>query len=540
VTAFLFVVSGLLASPTAQAHAHHHHHHTDSAPAARRGRRQAALISARRVRLHERRQEALASRERARSRPAVTAENEEEGAQESGPVGRYLSPERAAELAARPGIEEDVERGGVPPFYDPTDLKRPPILSAPTAVLVDADTGQLLWSKNPDERHFPASTTKILTALLFVEHTRPTDIVTCTDPNITQIEESSLHIKPSETFTAQDLLYGTLLRSANDGAVVMAEHVAGSVPKFADMMNAKARELGATESHFVTPNGLPDPDHYTTARDLARIACAAMQNPRFADAVGTPERTIQRSIVVRDEHIVAKAKPMFYDRFPGADGVKTGYTRAAGHCFVGSATRDGRRLLSVVLGARSSATHDTIPLLSWGFARYTAVFVARRGQIAGEVPVAAGAMSQVPAMAAADLHASLDRLAGAAPNVAPEVLPDPGLTAPIRRGQEVGKLVEKIDGKAVCTVPLLAATDVPRSMVAAALTGGGRFGHGMSETWAAIACGAGLLLLVGFRYATTAGGARSGTAAGARAATKGARRRRDRVAASRRGDYRGR
>lgn len=433
-----------------------------------------------------------------------------------------------------------VTMGKVKPFYDPTDLSKAPILNAPSAVLMDADTGQILWSKNPDERRFPASTTKILTSLLFIEHTHPTDVVTCLDPGVTKIEESSLHIRPWEKFSAQDLLYGTLLRSANDGAVVMAEYVAGSVPKFADMMNAKARELGATESHFVTPNGLPDPDHYTTAHDLALIARAAMQNPRFEDAVGTPERLIQRSILTRESRIVAKAKSLFYDKFAGADGVKTGYTRAAGHCFVGSATRNGRRLLAVVLGAKNSAINDTIPVLSWGFQRFPATALAQRGQIEGEVPVAFGARGTVLTVAGANLHASTDSLAPAEA-VTMEVEPMPNLQAPILRGQEVGKLVAKVGASTVGEVPLLADGDDPRSPLGVVMTGNHLFGRGGGIL--ASLCGAALTVLIGFRYGPAAlrfATASSGIAATAAAPAKGARRRRNRVAATRRGDYRSR
>ena len=299
----------------------------------------------------------------------------------------------------------------MPGFYDAQDLSKPPVLSAPSAILMDADTGQVLWEKNADEKHYPASTTKIMTALLFIEHSKPTDIVTCLDPKIGQIEESSLHIKPWEKFTAQDLLYGFILRSANDGAVVIAQHVSGTVPKFADLMNARALELGAKNTHFVTPNGLHDPQHYTTARDMALIARAALKNERFADAVRLPERMISRSILKTDVRIASKAKKQFYDKFPGADGVKTGYTRKSLHCFVGSATRDGRRLLSVVLGARNSAISDTTPLLSWGFKRFGTSFVARKNEPVVAVSIRGGDSPTVPTIAAQDLHASFDTLA---------------------------------------------------------------------------------------------------------------------------------
>ncbi|MES2464478.1 MAG: D-alanyl-D-alanine carboxypeptidase family protein, partial [Armatimonadota bacterium] len=415
-------------------------------------------------------------------------------------------------------------------------LSKFPVISAPSSILIDADTGQVLWEKNADMRRYPASTTKILTGLLLAENSKPEDIITCTDKNITKIEPSSLHIKPWEKFTSKNLLYGFMLRSGNDGAVVIAEHLSGTVEKFADRMNARARELGATSSNFVNPNGLPDSKHYTTARDLAIIARGALENPRFADAVRTPQRRISRSIVAQDSLITAKAKRMYYDKFPGADGVKTGYTRAAGHCFVGSATRDGRRLLSVVLGAGDSAIGDTIPILSWGFKRFPAVVIARKGQPAGEVPVPFSATGKVQAIADGDLHATTDALH---PNggLVTQIEPLPGLHAPVVRGQEVGTLVAKVDGRMIGSVPLLADQAVERSALGTVVTAGGILDHGKSSLLgklAAFICGTLLLILVAFRYGT----AILRSAAAAAAPAKNNRRRRNRLASSRRGDYR--
>ena len=189
-----------------------------------------------------------------------------------------------------------MKAGKLPGYYTKADLSKPPVLSAPSALLMEYDTGEVLYASGADIKRYPASTTKILTGLLFAENTKPDDIVTCNDPSVVNIEPSSLRIKPGERFRAEQLLYGFLLRSANDGAVVIAEHVAGSVASFSTKMNARAAELGAVNSHFVNPHGLHNPEHYTTARDLALIARAALQNPRFTDAVGTPKRTISRSI----------------------------------------------------------------------------------------------------------------------------------------------------------------------------------------------------------------------------------------------------
>ncbi len=410
-----------------------------------------------------------------------------------------------------------VAAGKMPAYFNPKDLSKVPVISGPSAILIDADTGQVLWEKNADVRRAPASTTKIMTGLLLVERTQPTDIITCMDPNITRIEESSLHIKPWEKFTSKDLMYGLMLRSANDGAVVIAQHLAGSVPAFAQMMNERARQCGATNTNFVNPNGLPSKEHYTTARDLSLIAREALKNPRFEDAVGTPKRVIVRSKLQSDTVITAKVKRYFYDKFPGADGVKTGYTRAARHCFVGSATRDGRRLLTVVLGAADSASGDTIPMMSWGFKRFPQVILARKNQLAGNMPAPAAQNGAISVVAADTLHATTDSLRPEKFQFAPELKPLPNLTLPVKKGQEVGTIAVLVNGAPVSEVKLLAAEDTeaaPLPVAAVRHTGGWLLG-GMAS-----AGGLGILLIA-WRYAT--------------ASAKSARRRRNRLTAARRG-----
>ena len=253
--------------------------------------------------------------------------------------------------------------------YNPQDLKQYPRTVSKSVAVFDAATGQLLWQMNGSKRCYPASTTKILTGLLFAEATPAEAIVRCTNKQIASVGESSLNIKFNESFVAEDLLRGFLLKSANDAGVVIAEHVDGSTSKFAIRMNERAAKAGATQSHFVNPHGLHHPDHYTTAIDLGRIAIDALKNPRFAKMVEKPSAIIHSSARPAIK-VTSRAKSLYYDRFMGADGIKTGYTRPAGNCFVASATRDGRRLISVVMGAPESACKETIPILSWAFRRF--------------------------------------------------------------------------------------------------------------------------------------------------------------------------
>ena len=291
--------------------------------------------------------------------------------------------------------EDMVKRGRMAAYFDANNLALPPVVGGVSAILMDADNRQILWEQNADARREPASTTKILTALLFVEATKPQEIITCNDPSLEKLDESLMHIPAGEKFTADNLLNGVMVRSANDGAVLMAERVAGTVPKFAEKMNARAKQLGAFNSQFVTPNGLHDPRHYSTARDIALIACAALKNPRFAEAVRLPERIIQRSIRKNNVLFIAKSASKFHQLMPEADGVKSGYTRQAGHCFVGSATREGRRLLVVVLGSPNAVT-DSVAVLNWGFARFPVTFFARKGEVVARIACAMANRKRFP------------------------------------------------------------------------------------------------------------------------------------------------
>lgn len=257
-----------------------------------------------------------------------------------------------------------------PPLPDPAAL------SAKSAVIMDAVSGKLLWSKNPDASRYPASTTKIMTALLMIERCLPDDVVTAPQ-DIEKIGEASLHLKPSEKLSVRELVWGLLLRSANDGCVAAAVHCAGSVEAFCDLMNQRAKQIGCTGTHFVNPNGLNDPAHVTTAKDLALIAREAMGYSEFREIVRTRRHTIIRSINQADKLLVSKNKFLQLD--PTADGIKTGFTRPAGQCFVGSASRGGNRFITVVLGSEDWLG-DTAKLTNWGFN----TFEVRRTTQAGE------------------------------------------------------------------------------------------------------------------------------------------------------------
>jgi len=236
-------------------------------------------------------------------------------------------------------------------------------LAAQSAALVDSYSGEFLYTKNPDAKQYPASSTKILTALIVIEAGNLDQIVTVA-PEDTKVEPSSLDLKPGQQFTRRQLLFGMLLKSANDVAMCLARDNAGSVPAFAEKMNLRAAELGATSSHFVNPHGLHDPDHYTTAHDLVLIARAAMQQPLFRQIVSTIYYTWR---IPNGQVEELRNHNRLLRHFAGCNGLKTGYTRLAQQVLVSSALRGGHEVISVVLHTdKPGIWVDSKTLLTYG------------------------------------------------------------------------------------------------------------------------------------------------------------------------------
>ena len=250
----------------------------------------------------------------------------------------------------------------LPPAAKPTGEGEPNVV-AQSAAVIDSYTGEFLLLKNENALEYPASSTKILTALLVIEAGDLDKSVTV-DLSDTKVEPSNLELKPGEQYTRRQLLYGLLLKSANDVAMALARDNAGSVEAFAEKMNRRAEELGATNSHFANPHGLHEPDHYTTAHDLALIARAAMEQPFFRQVVSTiyytwksPKGTVYQ---LRNHNRLLR-------HFAGCNGLKTGYTRAAQQVLVSSALREGHEVISVVLHTdKPGIWEDSKALLTYG------------------------------------------------------------------------------------------------------------------------------------------------------------------------------
>jgi serine-type D-Ala-D-Ala carboxypeptidase (penicillin-binding protein 5/6) len=455
-----------------------------------------------------------------------------------------MAPVATPELDEEGMPIEDGEDAAPEKESAPRDPSAPLEVKAPSAILVDARTGTVLWERNARERRPIASTTKIMTATILLERTRPEEIVTASK-TACATQYANLHLRPGEKLTMRDLLYAIMLRSANDGCVAAAEHVAGSEAAFVRLMNEKARELGAVDTHFVTCNGLYHPDHYSTASDLARIAVYAVQNPQFNALCGTPARTISRSIATKD--VLLRNHNKLLHRYPGADGIKTGYVHQSGRCLVASASRPegGQpwRLIAVVLHSPNTYG-DCAALLDYGFSHFQPLLFARRGEQVGMALVQGGVPPEVPALAQADIFAVVPRgtydrrprtddrqdlgfavAVGGGRSAASRpsaVVPATerrvtlaSLKAPVRRDQPIGTLSGLVDGRVEAAGALIAGAAARPDWLSSA---GGFCGRGCAGVIALI------FIAWGPRYA--------------RALTKGPRRRRRRLpAGSRRPDY---
>lgn len=262
-----------------------------------------------------------------------------------------------------------------------------PKVVAETAVLMDLDNQNILYAKGIDEKRYPASTTKVLTALLAIENSTPDEQVTFTAEAVNSIEPGSTHIgiKPNEILTMEQSLYAILLASANEVSNGVAEHIAGTIPDFVDMMNERAASLGCTNTHFMNPSGLHHADHYTTARDLAVISCEAFKNELFRDIIKTTYFIEPKTNITDEERWLNNHHKMITDKallYEGCLGGKTGYTTDAGNTLITYAERNDLRLCCVVLADANLAYSysDTAAILDYGFANFEHVTLEKSGE----------------------------------------------------------------------------------------------------------------------------------------------------------------
>lgn len=314
-------------------------------------------------------------------------------------------------------------------------------ISAQKAIVLDGATGRVLFEKDADSRSLVASTTKIMTALVICEQCNVLDRMKIPKEAV-GIEGSSMYLKEGEVLTVQELLYGMMLHSGNDAAVALAIYCGGTVEGFAELMNDKARLLGLTGTHFQNPNGLDAPDHYSTARDLAVLAAYAMKNPIFAQTVSTKTVTVGQRSLRNHNKLLWQVE--------GADGVKTGYTKAAGRILVSSAVRQGRRLVAVTINDGDD-WRDHAALLGDGFSKYAVQTIVKPGETLGRIVVFGGVENGVEVCAEEGFSYALSE--DEKPRI---VLSPPEFAyAPVVEGQSAGFAYICIGDKAVGKIPMV-------------------------------------------------------------------------------------
>ena len=331
-------------------------------------------------------------------------------------------------------------------------MTKEPSIDAHSAIVMDMESGRVLFEKNAYIKRPMASTTKIMTAIVAIENGKLDDIVEVSE-RAASIWGSKIHLKKGQKISLKELLYGLMLRSGNDAAIAIAEHIGGSEEKFLEMMNNKAREIGALNTNFKTPHGLDAEGHYSTAYDLSIITRYALKNPLFSSIVSTRTAYVNGRSVNNTNEMLSIYK--------GADGVKTGFTGQAGRCLVASATRAGVRYISVVLNCstRAKRAMSSKMILDYAFNNYSRHNLAEKDEIVAEVNVVKGLKGRVSIKTCDSLVLPLTQseLSELQKNI---YLPDK-LRAPVSKGQIVGKIEYVSTGKILGSVFLETAEEDP-------------------------------------------------------------------------------
>lgn len=329
-----------------------------------------------------------------------------------------------------------------------------PEVTAKSAIVIEASTGKILFEKNAEERRYPASTTKIMTLIVALEHGNLNDTVTAS-ANATSTEGSSLWLTQGEQLKMLDMLYGIMLISGNDATVAVAEHISGSVQNFAKLMTEKAHAIGANNTSFTNSSGLPDPNHYTTAHDLARITAYGYKIPLFEQIVSTKTKTIPWPGKDHDRELYNENRMLWL--YDGANGVKTGYTEAAGRCLVSAAKRNGVQLIAVVLDSERM-WDDSIVLLDYGFKQVSSRVVYTEGDILKTVRVVNGKAGTVMLKINSSLVAPV--FTDNNDDFQTEIDAPSYIQAPIIAGQKLGVVKLKYKNTEIATADLVAGETV--------------------------------------------------------------------------------
>ena len=322
-----------------------------------------------------------------------------------------------------------------------------PTLTASGAILIEATTRRVLLAHHADAVLPMASTTKIMTALVALRYGRLSDVITVSSL-AHGTEGSSMYLDAGERQTLENLLYGLMLKSGNDAAVAIAQHIGGSAAGFVALMNRQAEEMGLEHTHFENPHGLPAEGHVTTARELAIIAAEAMTHPFFAEVVATRKKNVPWDGKPWDR-VMGNGNKLLQS-YEGANGIKTGYTKQAGRCLVAGAQRDGMQLIAVTLHC-GPMYEECAAMMTWGFENFAMRQAVSPGDVLGSVVVKTGLPTEINAVAAEALFVPLR------PDEVPELLTDlpASLQAPVNAGAELGSAFVRIDGQTLHGVPLV-------------------------------------------------------------------------------------
>ena len=333
-------------------------------------------------------------------------------------------------------------------------------VQAKGAVLMDADSGKVLFAQGAEQELPPASVTKIMTMLLILEGVEQgrislDDAVTVSE-NAASMGGSQMYLEPGEQHTVEELLKGVAMVSANDGCVALAEHLCGSVEIFVEKMNSRARELGMNNTNFVNTNGLPAENHYSSAYDIAVMTSELLHHESSHEWLTKKQAVVKIGLPGKEKDFeLINTNKLLY-QYEGALGVKTGFTQDAMFCLSGAAERDGMRLVAVVLGAETSAVRfsETMKLLDYGFANYESYVVAKKGECQKKYKVSKATPEKVTAIPKSDCSIMIKK--GESENIKTKVEMKSNLKAPLKKGREVGELVVYQKGIELQRFPLVA------------------------------------------------------------------------------------
>ena len=340
---------------------------------------------------------------------------------------------------------------------------QPPEMDNTAYVLMDYNTGEILAQKNANESLPPASLTKMMTSYIIEQRLASGDLKE--DDQVLMSKnawcrgsssQSCMYVPVNKTASVIDMLRGIIIQSGNDASKAMAEHIAGSESSFAILMNEQAQKLGMDHSHFVNSTGMPAEGHEASALDLAKLARAIVKNSGDYYSIYSEKEFTYNGITQGNRNALLATDPT-------VDGLKTGHTNAAGYCLVASSNRDGMRLISVIMGTKSQQARadQSRELLNWGFGHFTTVTKAPAGQFVSKIPVWFGEADEVELATGDNLQILTSKTQK---NKITTVVDIPeSLEAPIKKGQEIGKMMAVIDGKAVASVPIVANNDIEQS-----------------------------------------------------------------------------